>query len=168
MIKYQNWNTFQTPFISQNLGIQMISCCMWCVTRSELVNFWNFRCRRRSDKGLLQLWLLRALKKISKRISRKQCGFIQLISYTVNGQSLRRHFFPMRNSLLMISMQCDVGPVKKFVIVDDSFNFGSLSFTIMFALKRFMIVDDSWRNHAKRSCSCKKYGTHRGQQYRWH
>ena len=47
----------------------------------------------------------------------------------------------MRNSLLMISMQCDVGPVKKFVIVDDSFNF--LSFTIMFALKRFMIVDDS-------------------------
>ena len=74
----------------------------------------------------------------------------------------------MRNALLMISMQCDVSPVQTVVIVDDSFNFGLLSFTIMFAFKLFMIVDDSCQNHAKKSCNCKKYGTHRGQQYRLH
>ena len=57
----------------------------------------------------------------------------------------------MRNALLMISMQCDINPVQTVVIVDDSFNFGSPSFIIMFALKRFIIVDDSFQNHAKRS-----------------
>ena len=38
--------------------------------------------------------------------------------------------------------------------VDDSFNFHSLSLTIMFAFKRFMIVDDSWQNKAMRSRNC--------------
>ena len=56
-----------------------------------------------------------------------------------------------------VQVQCDVSPVQTVVIVDDSFNFGSLSFIIMFAFKRFIIVDDY-----------KNYGTHRGQQYRWH
>ena len=40
------------------------------------------------------------------------------------------------------------------MIVDDSFNFHSLSLTIMFAFKRFMIVDDSWQNKAMRSRNC--------------
>ena len=69
----------------------------------------------------------------------------------VIGKVWGKTFFAMRNALLMISMQCDVSPVQTVVIVDDSFNFGSLSFIIMFALKRFIIVDDSCQNHAKRS-----------------
>ena len=39
---YKNWNAFPTPEISQNLGIQTVSCCVQCVTRSELVNFYIF------------------------------------------------------------------------------------------------------------------------------
>ena len=46
------------------------------LTRSELVSFWNFRCRKRSNKSLLQLWLLRALLKFLENISRNQCGCI--------------------------------------------------------------------------------------------
>ena len=42
-----------------------------------------------------------------------------------------------------VQVQCDVSPVQTVVIVDDSFNFGSLSFIIMFAFKRFIIVEDS-------------------------
>ena len=42
------------------------------------------------------------------------------------------------------------------MIVDDSFNFHSLSLTIMFAFKRFMKVDDSWQNKAMRSRYCKQ------------
>ena len=80
---YQNWNAYQIPYISHNLGIQTISCCVWCVTRSKLVNFWKFRCRKRYKKGLLQLWLLKALKKNFKRIFRNQCGFIYLLPITV-------------------------------------------------------------------------------------
>ena len=60
--EYQNWNAFYTPYISHTLRIQNIFCCMRCDTRTGLFNFWNFRCRKRSKKGLLQLWLLIALK----------------------------------------------------------------------------------------------------------
>ena len=42
-----------------------------------------------------------------------------------------------------VQVQCDVSPVQTVVIVDDSFNFGSLSIIIMFAFKRFIIIDDS-------------------------
>ena len=51
---------------------------MWCVTRSELVNFWNFRCRKRSKKGLLQLWLLRALQIFFLTYFQKPMGFYLL------------------------------------------------------------------------------------------
>ena len=57
---YKNWNAFPTPKISHNLGIQTISCCMQCVTRSELVNFY-ISMSQEVKKGLLQLWILRAL-----------------------------------------------------------------------------------------------------------
>ena len=59
--EYQNWNAFFKPYISQSLRTQKIFCCMRCDTRTRLFKF-NFRCRKRSKKGLLQLWLLRALK----------------------------------------------------------------------------------------------------------
>ena len=60
--EYKNWNAFYTPYISHSLRIQKIFCCMRCDTRTGLFNFWNFRCRKRSKKWLLQLWLLRTLK----------------------------------------------------------------------------------------------------------
>ena len=50
--KYQNWNTFYSPNISHSLKIQKIFCCMRCDTRTRVFNFWNFRCRKRSKKGL--------------------------------------------------------------------------------------------------------------------
>ena len=51
--KYQNWNPFYSPNISRSLKIQKIFCCMRCDTRTRVFNFWNFRCRKRSKKGLL-------------------------------------------------------------------------------------------------------------------
>ena len=60
--EYQHWNAFYTPYISHALRIQNIFCFMRCDTRTGLFNFWKFRCRKRSKKGLLQLWLLRTLK----------------------------------------------------------------------------------------------------------
>ena len=77
--KYQNWNTFYSPNISHSLKIQDIFCCMRCDTRTRVFNFWNLRCRKRSKKGLYQLWLLRALKILFERISRNKCGFIYLL-----------------------------------------------------------------------------------------
>ena len=56
------WRTsFPTSKISHNLWIQTISCCMQCVTMSKLFNFYIFDVAKRSKKGLLQLWILRAL-----------------------------------------------------------------------------------------------------------
>ena len=69
--EYQNWNAFYTPYISHTLRMQNFFCCMRCDTRTGLFNFWNFRCRKRSKKGLLQLWLLRALKNFILRYFQK-------------------------------------------------------------------------------------------------
>ena len=50
-----------------------------CSVTSEFVNFWNFRCRKRSKKGSLQLWLLRALKTFFENFH-KPMWFIWLLS----------------------------------------------------------------------------------------
>ena len=51
--EYQNWNAFYTPDIPHSLKIQMIFCCMRCDTRTELFNFWSFRCRKGSKNFII-------------------------------------------------------------------------------------------------------------------
>ena len=79
MDTYQNLNAFQTPYISQNLGIQMISCYM-CVTRSKLVSFWNFQSCKRSKKLIIES----SQNIFFYGISRNQCGFIYLLPKIVS------------------------------------------------------------------------------------
>ena len=74
---YQTWNAFQAPYISHNEEIQTIFAD--CSVTSDFVNFWNFQCRKRSKKGLLQLWLLRALKTFFENFQ-KLMWFIWLLS----------------------------------------------------------------------------------------
>ena len=51
--EYQNWNAFYTPDIPHSLKIQMIFCCTRCDTRTELFNFWSFRCRKGSKNFVI-------------------------------------------------------------------------------------------------------------------
>ena len=90
----KNWNAFQTPKISYNLGTQTISCCMWCVTRSELVNFWNFRCRKRSKKRPFAALIIESTPNFFFwRISRNQWGFIYLLTEIVQWAKFEAKLF---------------------------------------------------------------------------
>ena len=60
------------------MKISKYFCCMRCDTTTGLFNFWNFRCRKSSKKGLLQLWLLRALKKFISTYFQKLMWFYLL------------------------------------------------------------------------------------------
>ena len=53
---------------------------MQCDTRTGLFNFWNFPCRKRLEKGLLQFWLLRALKKFYLTYFQKLKWFCLLVT----------------------------------------------------------------------------------------
>ena len=89
----QNWNALQTPYILNNIGIQTVSCWMQCVTSSEFVNFWNFRCRKRSKKGFLCSCDYWELSNLFLWISRNQRGFIYLLPKIVQWAKFEEKFF---------------------------------------------------------------------------
>ena len=114
-----NLNAYLIPYISHNLGIQTISCCVWCVIRSKLVNFWKFRCRRRLKKGLLQLWLLRTLKKNFKFNFQKPMWFYLLTTNnSLMGKVWGKTFFQWKTpwtALTEIASWVFTKPIKKIL-----------------------------------------------------
>ena len=90
---------------------------------------------------------------------RAHCYCASLLSTLFIGHALATSFSSARteSTKYIELMTYMYRPVQTVMIVDDSFNYHSLSLTIMFAIKRSMIVHDSLSKPPIRSVKRKNY-----------
>ena len=72
---------FPNPLdITQQSGTQSISCCMWCVTRSELVNFGKFSMSQEVKKGPFAALIIESSLQVFLTYFQKPTWFYLLIT----------------------------------------------------------------------------------------
>ena len=111
--EYQNWNAFYTPDIPHSLKIQMIFCCMRCDTRTELFNFWSFRCRKGSKnfiityfQKLMWFYLLATKDRLLGKFEGKLCSDAKCPGPLLQRSSLKYHPLNRLPQQLIILTYC--------------------------------------------------------------
>ena len=138
------------PLISHNVGIQTISYCMLCVSGSELVNFWTFRCRKRSKKNLFAALIIASSQ---QTYSQKPMWFYLLSTEdSLMGKVWVKNFFRCetpwtaltrdRHLVMLWSGWCEDTSMFQFCVSKSSTNGASLKgwMRILAAYNTFFLV----------------------------
>ena len=141
------------PLVSHNVGIQTISYCMLCVSGSELVNFWTFRCRKRSKKNLFAALIIASSQKKFLTYSQKPMWFYLLSTEdSLMGKVWVKNFFRCetpwtaltrdRHLVMLWSGWCEDTSMFQFCVSKSSTNGASLKgwMRILAAYNTFFLV----------------------------